>query len=59
MLYITTVCLHYRTLTFNRMGEWAGQQNLFKLCDTYVAYGVRGLNDRHWRRCSKGTNHNT
>ena len=31
------------TLKFNRMGEWARQQGLFKLRDTYVAYGVRGL----------------
>ena len=33
------------TLKFNRMGEWARQQSLFKLRDTYVAYGVRGLKD--------------
>ena len=26
------------------MGKWARQQGLFKLRDTYVAYGVRGLN---------------
>ena len=32
------------TLKFNRMGQWARQQSLFKLRDTYVAYGVRGLN---------------
>ena len=31
------------TLKFNRMGEWARQQSLFKLRDTHVAYGVRGL----------------
>ena len=31
------------TLKFNRMGEWARQQSLFKLRGTYVAYGVRGL----------------
>ena len=31
------------TLKFNRMGEWARQQSLFNLRDTYVAYGVRGL----------------
>ena len=31
------------TLKFNCMGEWARQQSLFKLRDTYVAYGVRGL----------------
>ena len=31
------------TLKFNRMGEWARQQSLFKIRDTYVAYGVRGL----------------
>ena len=31
------------TLKFNRMGEWARQQSLIKLRDTYVAYGVRGL----------------
>ena len=28
------------TLRFNRMGEWARQQGLFKLRDTGVAYGV-------------------
>ena len=33
------------TLKFNRMGEWAKQQSLFKLRDTYVAYGVRGLRE--------------
>ena len=32
------------TLKFNRMAQWARQQSLFKLRDTYVAYGVRGLN---------------
>ena len=31
------------TLKFNCIGEWARQQSLFKLRDTYVAYGVRGL----------------
>ena len=31
------------TLKFNRIGEWASQQSLFKLRDTYVAYGVQGL----------------
>ena len=31
------------TLKFNRMGEWAMQQSLFKLRVTYVAYGVQGL----------------
>ena len=30
------------TLKYNCMGEWARQQSLFKLRDTYVAYGVRG-----------------
>ena len=25
------------------MAQWARQQSLFKLRDTYVAYGVRGL----------------
>ena len=31
------------TLKFTRVGEWAWQQSLFNLRDTYVAYGVRGL----------------
>ena len=31
------------TLKFNLMGEWARQHGLFKLRDTYVSYGVRGL----------------
>ena len=31
------------TLKFNRIGEWARQQSLFKLRDTYVAYGFRGF----------------
>ena len=31
------------TLQFNRMGEWASQQSLFKLRNTYVAYGIRRL----------------
>ena len=31
------------TLEFDRVGEWARQQSLFKLRDTNVAYGVRGL----------------
>ena len=30
------------TVKFNRMGEWARQQSLFKLRDTYVASGFRG-----------------
>ena len=45
------------TLKFNRMGQWARQQSLFKLRDIYVAYGVRGLSQMgladHLKTCTQ------
>ena len=40
------------TLKFNRMGQWARQQSLFKLRDTYVAYGVRGITKKKYFKLS-------
>ena len=37
------LCDTVYTLKFNCIGEWARQQGLFKLRDTDVAYGDRGI----------------